>query len=91
VILRQYAATSVLALLQEVAHCVDRKIDWEVLVRNTTDEKTDWKALVWNTLTGISGARDYQMLWRYLAVFGSQMGDEQLERTKNNKKERKKL
>lgn len=52
-------------------------------MRNTADEKIDRKALVWNTSTGISGARDYQMLWCYLAVFGSQMGDERLEREKN--------
>jgi hypothetical protein len=53
VILGRYTATTVLALLQEVAHCADAKIDWEALVRNTS--------------TGISDAREYQMLWRHLA------------------------
>lgn len=49
----RYTATTVLALLQEVAHCPDVKIDWNALVRNTS--------------TGISDAREYQMLWRHLA------------------------
>lgn len=52
-VLQRYTATTVLALLQEVAHCADVKIDWEALVRNTS--------------TGISDAREYQMLWRHLA------------------------
>jgi hypothetical protein len=51
--LGRYTATTVLALLQEVAHCPDVKIDWNALVRNTS--------------TGISDAREYQMLWRHLA------------------------
>lgn len=42
-----------LALLQEVAHCPDVKIDWNTLVKNTS--------------TGISDAREYQMLWHHLA------------------------
>lgn len=51
--LGRYTATTVLALLQEVAHCPDVKIDWNALVRNTS--------------TGISDAWEYQMLWRHLA------------------------
>lgn len=49
----RYTATTVLALLQEVAHYPDVKIDWNALVRKTS--------------TGISDAREYQMLWRHLA------------------------
>lgn len=49
----RYTATTVLALLQEVAHCPGVKIDWNALVQNTS--------------TGISDAREYQMLWRHLA------------------------
>ncbi|KAG2692543.1 hypothetical protein I3760_08G057100 [Carya illinoinensis] len=52
-LLQRYTATTVLALLQEVAHCPDVKIDWNALVKNTS--------------TGISDAREYQMLWRHLA------------------------
>jgi len=29
--------------------------------------KIDWNVLVKNTTTGISNAREYQMLWRHLA------------------------
>lgn len=42
-----------LALLQEVAQVAGDKIDWHEMVKNTA--------------TGISGAREYQMLWRHLA------------------------
>lgn len=42
-----------LALLQEVAQVQDVKIDWNELVKKST--------------TGISNAREYQMLWRHLA------------------------
>ncbi|KAK2977979.1 hypothetical protein RJ640_023517, partial [Escallonia rubra] len=48
-----YKATTVLALLQEVAQVQDAKIDWNALVKKTT--------------TGITSAREYQMLWRHLA------------------------
>jgi hypothetical protein len=51
--LGRYNVTTVLTLLQEVAHCADVKIDWNALVKNTS--------------TGISDAREYQMLWRHLA------------------------
>lgn len=53
----RYSPTTVLALLQEVAHCPDVKIDWNVLVERTS--------------TGITNAREYQMLWRHLAYRGS--------------------
>ncbi|KAH9325087.1 hypothetical protein KI387_005265, partial [Taxus chinensis] len=48
-----YSATTVLALLQEVSKCANMKFDWNSLVKNTA--------------TGISNAREYQMLWRHLA------------------------
>ncbi|XP_010277512.1 PREDICTED: chitinase-like protein PB1E7.04c [Nelumbo nucifera] len=53
VLLQRYTATTILALLQEVAQFADTKIDWDALVKKTT--------------TGISNAREYQMLWRHLA------------------------
>lgn len=49
----RYSATTVLALLQEVTHSAEVNMDWNALVRNTS--------------TGISDAREYQMLWRHLA------------------------
>ncbi|KAM7520846.1 hypothetical protein LguiB_019808 [Lonicera macranthoides] len=52
-ILKRYPATTVLTLLQEVAKVADVKIDWNELVKKTN--------------TGISSAREYQMLWRHLA------------------------
>ncbi|KAM1316290.1 hypothetical protein ACFX2F_019947 [Malus domestica] len=52
-LLQRYAPTTVLALLQEVANSPDGKIDWNRLVAKTS--------------TGISNAREYQMLWRHLA------------------------
>lgn len=51
--LGRYTATTVLALLCEVARCPDLNIDWEALAKNTS--------------TGISDPREYQMLWRHLA------------------------
>ncbi|KAH7524733.1 hypothetical protein FEM48_Zijuj06G0150800 [Ziziphus jujuba var. spinosa] len=56
-VLRRYTATTVLALLQEVAHCTDVKIDWNALVERTS--------------TGITNPREYQMLWRHLAYRGA--------------------
>nr|GEU97837.1 telomeric repeat-binding factor like [Tanacetum cinerariifolium] len=53
VILQRYTATTVLGLLQEVAQVQDVKIDWNLLAKRTT--------------TGITNAREYQMLWRHLA------------------------
>ncbi|KAI9200941.1 hypothetical protein LWI28_015468 [Acer negundo] len=49
----RYTTKTVLALLQEVAHSPGLKLDWNALVKNTS--------------TGISNAREYQMLWRHLA------------------------
>ena len=51
--LRRYDATTVLTLLQEVAQYPHAKIDWNELVKKTS--------------TGISSARECQMLWRHLA------------------------
>lgn len=53
-LLQRYTATTVLALLQEVAH-------WPPEV------KIDWNQLVAKTTTGISNAREYQMVWHHLA------------------------
>ena len=52
-LLGRYTPTAVLALLQEVAQLPKVKIDWNALVSKTS--------------TGISNAREYQMLWRHLA------------------------
>ncbi|XP_071711426.1 uncharacterized protein [Rutidosis leptorrhynchoides] len=52
-ILQRYTATTVLALLQEVAQVQVAKIDWNELVKRTA--------------TGITNPREYQMLWRHLA------------------------
>ncbi|CAO2838250.1 unnamed protein product [Amaranthus hypochondriacus] len=52
-ILQRYPASTVLALLKEVNQLEDVNIDWHALI-----EKTE---------TGIKSAREYQMLWRFLA------------------------
>ncbi|KAK7311679.1 hypothetical protein RJT34_09968 [Clitoria ternatea] len=52
-LIQRYDGTTVLTLLQEVAHYPHSKIDWNELVKKTA--------------TGISNAREYQMLWRHLA------------------------
>ncbi|KAK5845420.1 Telomeric repeat-binding factor 1 [Gossypium arboreum] len=52
-LLQRYTATTVLALLQEVAQFPGVKLDWNALIKKTS--------------TGISNAREYQMLWRHLA------------------------
>ncbi|WRX30136.1 hypothetical protein QQP08_022623 [Theobroma cacao] len=52
-LLQRYTATTVLALLQEVAQFPGVKLNWNALVKKTS--------------TGISNAREYQMLWRHLA------------------------
>ncbi|XP_044511730.1 uncharacterized protein LOC123229817 [Mangifera indica] len=52
-VLQRYTANTVLALLQEVAQSPGVKLDWNALVKKTS--------------TGISNAREYQMLWRHLA------------------------
>ncbi|XP_019175329.1 PREDICTED: uncharacterized protein LOC109170597 isoform X2 [Ipomoea nil] len=52
-LLQRYNATTVLALLREVAQVTEVKIDWNELVKKSS--------------TGITNAREYQMLWRHLA------------------------
>ncbi|KNA10718.1 hypothetical protein SOVF_141520 [Spinacia oleracea] len=52
-LLQRYTATTVLALLREVAQFPVVKIDWQALVENSK--------------TGIKTARECQMLWRHLA------------------------
>ncbi|KAL8521677.1 hypothetical protein ACS0TY_011984 [Phlomoides rotata] len=52
-LLQRYSMNTVLGLLQEVEEAAGEKIDWRQLVKKTK--------------TGISGAREYQMLWRHLA------------------------
>ncbi|GAV66841.1 Myb_DNA-binding domain-containing protein [Cephalotus follicularis] len=57
-LLQRYSANTVLALLQEVG-------------AENPGERFDWEALVKKTSTGISNAREYQMLWRHLAYRSS--------------------
>lgn len=52
---------TLLTLLQEVERVAGDKIDWDELVKNTA--------------TGISCAREYQMLWRHLA-YGNILEDQ---------------
>ncbi|KAM3237652.1 hypothetical protein P3L10_012681 [Capsicum annuum] len=52
-LLQRYTAMTMLTLLQEVAQVKDWKIDWNELVKKTT--------------TGITNAREYQMVWRHLS------------------------
>ncbi|MED6183432.1 hypothetical protein PIB30_037861 [Stylosanthes scabra] len=54
-LLQRYDATTVITLLQEVAQS------------QYPNAKIDWNDLVKRTSTGISNAREYQMLWRHLA------------------------
>lgn len=49
----RYDATTILRLLQEMAFYADVKMDWNELVKKTA--------------TGITNAREYQMLWRHLS------------------------
>ena len=51
----RYPASTILALLREVSQIAD------------VDAKIDWHALVNKTETGITSAREYQILWRHLA------------------------
>ncbi|EPS62872.1 hypothetical protein M569_11916, partial [Genlisea aurea] len=50
---RLYSANTVLALLREISEVAAEKIDWHELVKNTA--------------TGITSARECQILWRYMA------------------------
>ncbi|XP_073131879.1 uncharacterized protein [Henckelia pumila] len=60
-LIQRYSVEMVLTLLQEVERVAGDKIDWNELVKNTA--------------TGISCAREYQMLWRHLA-YGNDLEDE---------------
>ncbi|XP_019155980.1 PREDICTED: uncharacterized protein LOC109152793 [Ipomoea nil] len=52
-LLQRYTLKTVLALLEEVDQAKEVKYDWNALVKKTK--------------TGITNAREYQMLWRHLA------------------------
>ncbi|XP_020106617.1 uncharacterized protein LOC109722859 [Ananas comosus] len=52
-LIQRYNSTTILTLLQEVFRCADGKMDWNTLVKQTS--------------TGITSAREYQMLWRHIA------------------------
>ncbi|KAH6760774.1 hypothetical protein C2S52_008564 [Perilla frutescens var. hirtella] len=52
-LLQRYSMNTVLGMLQEV--------------EQSAGEKVDWREVAKNSATGISGAREYQMLWRHLA------------------------
>lgn len=52
--LRRYSPATILTALQEVTQHAQRR-------------SIDWRALVAKTATGITSAREYQMLWRYIA------------------------
>ncbi|KAL7108768.1 hypothetical protein ACP275_06G134700 [Erythranthe tilingii] len=61
ILLERYSVKTVLTLLQEVEKVAGEKIDWNAIVKNTT--------------TGISSARECQMLWRHLA-YGQTLTDQ---------------
>ncbi|CAH2047240.1 unnamed protein product [Thlaspi arvense] len=52
-LLQRYDAMTILKLLQEMAYHAKPKMDWNELVKKTN--------------TGITNAREYQLLWRHLA------------------------
>ncbi|KAL1214242.1 hypothetical protein V5N11_034768 [Cardamine amara subsp. amara] len=52
-LLQRYDMTTILKLLQEMSYYSDIKMDWNELVKKTT--------------TGITNAREYQLLWRHLS------------------------
>ncbi|CAL5057793.1 unnamed protein product [Urochloa decumbens] len=54
-LLHRYAPGTILTALQEVAQHVEG------------GERIDWKAMVGKSATGITSAREYQMLWRHFA------------------------
>ncbi|XP_073288047.1 uncharacterized protein [Primulina huaijiensis] len=60
-LLERYSVETLLTLLQEVERVAGDKMDWDELVKNTA--------------TGISCAREYQMLWRHLA-YGNMLEDQ---------------
>ncbi|KAH0468935.1 hypothetical protein IEQ34_002167 [Dendrobium chrysotoxum] len=49
----RYNLTIIITILKEISEITDVKIDWKTLVKRSS--------------TGISNAREYQMLWRHLA------------------------
>uniref|UniRef100_A0ACD5ZAS2 Uncharacterized protein n=1 Tax=Avena sativa TaxID=4498 RepID=A0ACD5ZAS2_AVESA len=53
-ILHKYTPATILTALQEISKHAGRR-------------RIDWRALVAKTSTGITSAREYQMLWRYFA------------------------
>lgn len=61
-LLQRYNPSIIITLLQEISEFTSMQSD---------SEKIDWKALVKSTCTGISNAREYQMLWRHLAYKNS--------------------
>ncbi|KAF7830020.1 flocculation protein FLO11 isoform X2 [Senna tora] len=56
----KYDAVTILTLVQEISRHADVKIDWNEVVKNTA--------------TGISNAREYQMIWRHIA-YGHELLD----------------
>ncbi|KAL1544814.1 hypothetical protein AAHA92_21617 [Salvia divinorum] len=60
-LLERYSEQTVLQLLKEVDKSAAKKIDWHEMVKNTS--------------TGISNAREYQMLWRHIA-YGHNLADQ---------------
>ncbi|KAG8070988.1 hypothetical protein GUJ93_ZPchr0006g44970 [Zizania palustris] len=54
-ILHRYTPATILTALQEVGQHVEK------------GRRIDWRALVRKTATGITSAREYQMLWRHFA------------------------
>uniref|UniRef100_A0A1J3CHU1 Uncharacterized protein n=1 Tax=Noccaea caerulescens TaxID=107243 RepID=A0A1J3CHU1_NOCCA len=52
-LLQRYDTMTILKLLQEMAYYAEPKMDWNELVKKTS--------------TGITSAREYQLLWRHLA------------------------
>uniref|UniRef100_M4F307 Uncharacterized protein n=1 Tax=Brassica campestris TaxID=3711 RepID=M4F307_BRACM len=52
-LLQRYDTMTILQLLQEMAYYAEPKMDWNEMVKKTS--------------TGITSARDYQLLWRHLA------------------------
>ncbi|KAL5208882.1 hypothetical protein ABZP36_033317 [Zizania latifolia] len=55
-LLHRYAPATILTAMQEVAQHVEK-----------AGRGIDWRALVRKTATGITSAREYQMLWRHFA------------------------
>ncbi|VVA90633.1 unnamed protein product [Arabis nemorensis] len=53
ILLQRYDVKTILRLLQEMAYYSEIKMDWNEMVKKTT--------------TGITNAREYQLLWRHLS------------------------